>query len=302
MARRLSIPLPFADLASRAAALSFASNATLLVLKLIVGIITGSIAVLSDAVDSAEDAVASTFAFFSVRVSARPPDAEHPYGHGKAESLAAVAQSTLIAGGGVFIIVQAVRRLMEAEADISVGPGLAAMFATAAVNLVVALYVSRAARATGSPALRSDARHLWTNIAQAAAVILALALVGITGHVLFDPIVALLLAAYLLWTAAQVFRIGLEEIMDVRLPPEEIQVIEECITAHCEGSGGYHDLRTRKSGRQRYVDLHLTADPSTSLEEVHAICDRIEGEIVRRLPGAVVTIHVEPAPRTAEWH
>jgi cation diffusion facilitator family transporter len=300
MVRRLSIPLPFSDLASRAAALSFASNATLLVLKLIVGIVTGSIAVLSDAVDSAEDAVASTFAFFSVRVSARPPDAEHPYGHGKVESLAAVAQSTLIAGGGVFIIVQAVRRLLETEVEISVGPGLAAMVVTAVVNLGVAVYVSRAARTTGSLALRSDARHLWTNIAQAAAVILALALVGITGRVLFDPIVALLLAAYLLWTAAQVFRIGLEEIMDVRLPPEEIQVIEECIAAHCEGTGGYHDLRTRKSGRQRYVDLHLTAAPSTSLEEVHAICDRIEGEIVRRLPGAVVTIHVEPESSAAE--
>jgi len=291
---RLHLPLPFSDLASRAAALSFVSNASLLALKLVVGLMTGSIAVLSDALDSAEDAIASTFVFFSVRVSARPPDAEHPYGHGKAESLAAVAQALLIAGGGVFIVVQAVRRLIEAEAEITVGPGLVAMLVTAVVNLFVALYVTRAARLTGSLALRSDARHLWTNIAQAGAVILALALVGITGRVLFDPIVALLLAAWLLWTAAGVFRIGLGEIMDVRLPVDEIRVIEQCIMRHRGEIGGYHDLRTRKSGRQRYVDLHLTAEPTRSLKEVHAVCDRIEEEIMRRLPGCVVTIHVEP--------
>jgi cation diffusion facilitator family transporter len=266
----------------------------------VVGIVSGSIAVLSDALDSAEDTIASTFTFFSVRVSARPPDAEHPYGHGKVESLAAVAQAVLIAGGGVFIMVQAVRRLVEAEAEIAVGLGLAAMVATAVVNLGVALYVTRAARLTGSLALRSDARHLWTNIAQAAAVILALALVGLTGRVLFDPIVALILAAYLLWTAAQVFRIGVEEVMDVRLPVEEIEVIEQCILIHRAEIGGYHDLRTRKSGRLRYVDLHLTVEATRSLEEVHGICDRIEGEIVRRLPGAVVTIHVEPFPDAGE--
>ena len=291
---RLRLPLPFSDLASRAAALSFVSNASLLVLKLVVGLMTGSIAVLSDALDSAEDAIASSFAFFSIRVSARPPDAEHPYGHGKVESLAAVAQALLIAGGGVFIVVQAVRRLIEAEAEIAVGPGLAAMLVTAVVNLFVALYVTRAARVTGSLALRSDARHLWTNIAQAGAVILALALVGLTGRVLFDPIVALLLAAWLLWTAASVFRIGLEEMMDVRLPVDEVEAIEQCIMRHEGEIGGYHDLRTRKSGRQRYADLHLTADATRSLEEVHAVCDCIEEEIVRRLPGCVVTIHVEP--------
>jgi cation diffusion facilitator family transporter len=291
----LSLPsLPFSDLASRAAALSFVSNASLLVLKLVVGILTGSIAVLSDAIDSAEDAIASSFAFFSVRVSARPPDAEHPYGHGKVESLAAFAQAVLIAGGGVFIVIQAVRRLVEVQAEIAVAPGLAAMAVTAVVNLGVALYVTRVAGVTGSLALRSDSRHLWTNIAQAGAVILALALVGITGRVLFDPIVALLLACYLLWTAAQVFRIGVVEVMDVRLPPEEIEVIERCIMGYQNEIGDYHDLRTRRSGRQRYVDLHLTLDATRSLEEAHGTCDRIEEEIMRRLPGTVVTIHVEP--------
>ena len=134
------------DLASRAAALSFTSNLTLMFLKFTVGILTGSIAVLSDAVDSAEDAVASVFAFLSIRLASQPADAEHPYGHGKAESIAAAGQAVLIAGGGGFIIFQAVRRLMERDVEIDTGPGLIALAVTAVVNVAVVLYVRRAAR------------------------------------------------------------------------------------------------------------------------------------------------------------
>jgi cation diffusion facilitator family transporter len=282
------------DLASRAAALSVTSNATLLALKLVVGIITGSIAVLSDAVDSAEDLIASAFVLFSVRLAARPADAEHPYGHGKAESLTAAGQAVLISGGAGFIIFQAVRRLIERDVEIMVAPGLGAMSATALVNLLVVLYVARAARLTGSVALASDARHLWTNIAQAAAVLLALILVGATGETVFDPIVALLLSVYLLWTAFRVFSAALEEVMDVRLPPEELQAIEACILHHGDRIGGYHGLRTRKSGREKYVEFHLVVDPRMTVEDVHRTCDRIEADLHRRLPGSIVTIHVEP--------
>jgi cation diffusion facilitator family transporter len=282
------------DLASRAASLSFLSNFTLLFVKLAVGLYTGSIAILTDALDSAEDTVASTFAFFSVRVSARPADVEHPYGHGKVESLAAAAQALLIAGGGAFIVYQAVRRLVVGQEDILLAPGLGTMGATAVVNLGAALYVSRAARLTGSLALASDARHLWTNIAQAGAVVLALALVGLTGRNLFDPLVALLLAAYLLWTALRVLQFALVQIMDMRLPPHELDAIEDCIQRFRGEIAGYHHLRTRRSGRERYVDLHLVVNPRRSLGEVHDLCDRIEAEVGRRLPGAVVTIHAEP--------
>ena len=282
------------DLASRAAALSLTSNATLLALKLVVGMISGSIAVLSDAVDSAEDVIASAFVLFSVRLAARPADEEHPYGHGKAESITAAGQAVLISGGAAFIIIQAIRRLIERDVEIMVAPGLGAMSATALVNLLVVLYVVRAARLTGSVALASDARHLWTNIAQAAAVLLALILVGATGETVFDPIVALLLAAYLLWTAFRVFSAGLEEVMDVRLPPDELRLIERCILRQQDRIGGYHGLRTRKSGREKYVEFHLVVDPKMSVEEVHRTCDLIEGDLQRRIPGSVVTIHVEP--------
>ena len=285
----------FIDLASRAAGLSFLSNFTLMFVKLAVGFYTGSIAILSDALDSAEDTVSSSFAFFSVRVSARPADIDHPYGHGKAESLAAATQALLIGGGGVFIMYQAVRRLVVGQADIVLGPGLAAMGVTALANLAVVLYVGRAARATGSLALTSETRHLRTNIAQAVAVIAGLALVGITGRNLFDPLVALLLAVYILWTASRIFQSALTQIMDVSLPAGELDVIEESILRFESDFAGYHDLRTRRSGRERYVDLHLVVDPRKSVGEVHDLCDRIEGEVSRHLPGAVVTIHVEPA-------
>ena len=283
------------DLASRAAGLSFLSNFTLLFVKLAVGLYTGSIAILSDALDSAEDTVSSSFAFFSVRVSARPADIDHPYGHGKVESLAAATQALLIGGGGVFIMYQAVHRLIDGQKDIVVGPGLATMGATALANLVVVLYVGRAARATGSLALTSETRHLRTNIAQAVAVIGGLALVGITGRNLFDPLVALLLAVYILWTASRIFQSALTQIMDVSLPASELDVIEECMLRFEPDFAGYHGLRTRRSGRERYIDLHLVVDPCKSVGEVHDLCDRIEGEVSRHLPGAVVTIHVEPA-------
>ena len=283
------------DLASRAAGLSFSSNFTLMFLKLAVGLYTGSIAILSDALDSAEDTIASSFAFVTVRVSARPADVEHPYGHGKAETLAAGGQAVLIGGGGVFIMYQAVRRLMVGQADIVLGPGLVTMGVTALANLGVVLFVARAALATGSLALTSETRHLRTNIAQALAVMVGLALVGLTGRNLFDPLVALVLAGYLLWTALRIFQSALVQIMDVTLPTSDLDVIEDSILRFRPQIAGYHHLRTRRSGHERYVELHLVVDPRKSVEEVHDICDRIEEEVERRLPGAVVTIHVEPA-------
>jgi cation diffusion facilitator family transporter len=264
-------------------------------LKLAVGLYTGSIAILSDALDSAEDTVASSFAFVTVRLSARPADVEHPYGHGKAETLAAGGQAILIGGGGVFIIYQAAHRLMVGEADIVLGPGLAAMLVTALANLGVVLFVGRAARATGSLALTSETRHLRTNIAQAVAVMVGLALVGLTSRNLFDPLVALLIAGYLLWTALRIFQSALVQIMDVSLPSSDLDIIEDSILRFRPQIAGYHHLRTRRSGRERYIELHLVVDPGKSIDEVHDVCDRIEEEVERRLPGAVVTIHVEPA-------
>jgi cation diffusion facilitator family transporter len=293
------------DLASRAAALSFTSNFTLMVMKFVVGIMTGSIAVLSDAIDSAEDVVASLFAFISIQLASQPADEEHPYGHGKAESLAAAGQALLIAGGGGYIIARAIQRLSQHHVQIDTTPGLIALSVTAVVNVGVVLYVGRAARLSGSVALKADTRHLWTNVVQAIGVVLALTLVAITGHSIFDPIMALLLAVFLIWTAAQVFLTALSEIMDMRLPKHEQALIEACLREQRSDSvRGYHHLRTRKAGRQRYVDLHLIVDPNQTVEAAHTVCDGIEEAISSCLAGAVVTIHLEPddGRYRGPWH
>jgi cation diffusion facilitator family transporter len=292
------------DIASRAAAVSFTSNLSLMILKLVVGILTGSIAVLSDGIDSGQDLVASTFALVSIRLASQPADEEHPYGHGKAESIAAAGQALLIAGGAAFIVTQAVRRLIHHHVHIDTTPGLIALAVTAAVNVGVAIYVGRAAKTTESMALRADTRHLWTNVVQAFGVLLALSLVALTDNVIFDPIMALLLAGYLLWTAGHIFTSALTEIMDMRLPPREERVIETCLSELRGGVRGYHHLRTRKAGRQRYIDLHLIVDPQQSVADAHELCDRLEHEIQSQLAGAVVTIHLEPddGRYRGPWH
>ncbi len=282
------------DRASRAAVVPVLSNACVLVLKLVVGLITGSIAILSDALDSAEDIGASLFDLWSVRLSAKPADEEHPYGHGKVEGIAAAVEGLLIGGGGLFIFYQAIHRLVSGQAEIGVGLGLVAMTVTAFVNLSVVFYVARAARETGSLVLSAASRHLWTNVAQALAVVVALALVGLTGRREFDAIAALLLSAFLVFTAVRIITGAIRQIMDVRLPPDEEAIIEEALRRREGQVVGFHKLGTRRSGRQRYVEMHLIVDPKASVEEMHAVCDGIEGDIQERLPGAEVTIHVEP--------
>ncbi len=150
------------------------------------------------------------------------------------------------------------------------------------------------ARRAESVALSAEARHIQTNVAQALAVIAALLLVRFTGREIFDPLVALGLAGFMWWMALGLLRGALSEIMDVRLPDaDEGQVVESIQTYQAEVRG-YHHLRTRRSGRQRYIELHLLVDPTRTIQEVHNLCDRIEGDIVERLPGAIVTIHTEP--------
>lgn len=282
------------DVASKAAMLSVASNAVLLVVKLVFALAFGSVALLADGIDSAEDLVASVIVFFTVRLALQPADEAHPYGHGKAESLAALSQAALIAGGAVFITVTAVRRLAGGSYDIEVGPSLIAVGITAVVNLLVAAYAFRAARISGSVAVRSDARHLMTNVVQAGAVGASLVLVGVTGNEIFDPLFALLLAVYLLWIASRILMSALHELLDTSLPVETLARIDECMSQPRTGLRGYHALRTRKSGREVYIDMHMLIDPAMTVSAAHELSDDVEDDLRGHIPGAVVTIHVDP--------
>jgi cation diffusion facilitator family transporter len=278
----------------RIAAISLATTICLLALKLVLGIISGSIAVLSDAIDSGTDVVGGTTALISVQVATWPADEDHPYGHGKVESISASVAATVVAIGGGFVVFQAVRRLIVGIPEINVGLGLAPMVVAAAANVVLAFYMRREARQARSLALASEATHLQTNVVQAGAVIVGLVAVGVSGFRLFDPLVALGLAAYMAWTAAHLAREALTEVMDVTLPDEELRAIHDVIATHEDEIRGFHRLRSRKAGPTRHVDMHLLVDPHSTVEEVHAVCDRIECEISERLPGAIVTIHTEP--------
>src|SRR3990172_4891748 len=278
----------------RIAAISFVTTLGLLVLKLVLGIISGSIAVLSDALDSGSDLVAGGAALISVQVATWPADEDHPYGHGKIESISASASAGVVAVGGAFVVFQAVRRLVVGSPEIDVGLGLAAMLPAAVANIALAHFMRREARRSHSLALAAESTHLQTNVVQAGTVIAGLALVGISGERVFDPLVALGLAGYMGWTAIGLVRTAVSEIMDVALPEHELRVIQDVLVAHQEQIRGFHRLRSRRAGPTRHVDMHLLVDPQKTVEEAHTVCDEIEREIQEYLPGAVVTIHLEP--------
>ncbi len=277
----------------RIAAISLVATAGLLALKLTLGLISHSIAVLGDAVDSGTDLTAATAALISVQIGARPADEDHPYGHGKAESLSAGVAATIIALGGTFVVVQALRRLLGEQPEIDVGVGLAAMITAAAVNILLAYFMRREATRSSSLALRAESTHLQTNVVQASTIIVGLLLVAATGREVFDPLVALGLAAYMGYTAYGLVRTALSEIMDEALPVREVDAIEEVLETHPEVRS-FHQLRTRRIGATRQVDVHMSVDASLTVAEVHVISEEVEREIEERLPGTVVVIHVEP--------
>ncbi|HSP54663.1 MAG TPA: cation diffusion facilitator family transporter [Dehalococcoidia bacterium] len=277
----------------RIAAISLVATAGLLALKLTLGLISDSIAVLGDAVDSGTDLTAATAALVSIQIAARPADEDHPYGHGKVESLSAGVAATIIALGGTFVVVQAVRRLLGEQPEINVGVGLAAMITAAVVNIFLAYFMRRAAVRSQSLALRAESTHLQTNVVQASTIIVGLVLVAVTGREVFDPLVALGLAAYMGYTAYGLVRTALSEIMDEALPAGEVDAIEEVLETHPEVRS-FHQLRTRRIGATRQVDMHISVDASLTVAEVHVISEEVEREIEARLPGTVVVIHVEP--------
>ena len=281
-----------ADPASRAASLSVYLNVGLVVLKVSVGIAAGSVAVLSDGIDSGQDLVSAIIALASVRFGARPADEGHPYGHGRIETMAASFQAMLIGGGGVFIVASAVYRLIEPPTEIGYDIGLVAMLIAAAANLLLVRYTSRIARETQSPAIASEARHLWTNVVQAGAIMVGLVLVALTDEVAFDAIFALLLGVYLLWTCTSILWSAVGDILDKRLTREELSQIDSAIVA--EGVDGYHLLRTRRSGQVRQIDFHITLPGEMTVDDSHAVSERIEARIEALWPGSVVTVHVEP--------
>jgi cation diffusion facilitator family transporter len=183
-------------------------------------------------------------------------------------------------------------RLLDPPEEIGYDIAILAMVIAAGANAMLVQYTGRVARQTGSPAMMSETRHLWTNVVQACAVMAGLVLVGVTGEVVFDALLALALGVYLLWTAAHILWLSLSDVLDASLTPEEVATVRAAIAA--EGVQGFHELRTRRSGQSRHIDFHLTLPGQMTVEESHQIADRIEVRIGQMWPNTVVTVHVEP--------
>ncbi len=278
-----------------AAALSIASNAVLIALKLAAGAITGSIAIITEAVHSLIDLVASVVAYFSVRKADEPADAEHPYGHEKVESLAAAIEGMLILLGAGVIIYEATHQLVVGPSVENLGVGMAVMGFSVVANLVVSTVLYRQAKATESQALEGDAAHLRTDALTSAGVLAGLALAQITGDAAFDPITALVVAVAIVWAGLRLLARSSAVLVDEVLPDAEMDRIEEAIAAaRTEEVAGYHKLRARRAGSRRHIDFHVQYRSGTSLERAHELAHEMRDSIEAEIPQAEVLIHAEP--------
>jgi cation diffusion facilitator family transporter len=281
-----------------AAGVSVASNSLLILLKVIAGTVTGSVAILTDAIQSSIDLIASVVALLSVRKADEPADESHRYGHEKIENLGSALEGVLVLVGAVVIAFEAIRRLVRGGEIQLVGIGIAVAGVSAVVNLVVAHRLRRAAKATQSVALEGDAAHLLSDAGTSIGVLVALVLIKATGAQWIDSAVALLVAAVSVIAGGRIVSRSGRVLADEALPDAELEAIrDEVLEFGDRGVVGYHKLRTRRAGARRYVDMHVQFRKGTTLEEAHATAHQLQDAIGRRLGGADVLIHLEPADR-----
>lgn len=278
-----------------AALLSVASNALLALAKLVVGLVTGSVAVLSDAANSAGDLVASGIAFAGVRAASRPADDEHPYGHERSENLAALVEGTLVLAAGAAVAAESVRRLVDgSDGLVSLDLAVAVMVASALVNLAVSGRLRRVARRTGSPALAADATHLASDVWTSAGAAAGLVVVAATGWTRVDAAVGVAIALYVVVVGARIAWRAAQVLIDRALPTEEMDAIETVLAGFVTDAGvGFHAVRGRHAGSKRHIDMHMVVPPETTVRDGHALSGRVKSAVRTALPGSEVLIHLE---------
>jgi cation diffusion facilitator family transporter len=284
------------DTKSRTVLFSISSNAILLTLKLAAGVLTGSVSVLSEAVHSATDLVASIVALVAVRRSSSPPDEDHNYGHGRFENLAGVFEGLVLFGVGGYVVYRALDHIVNGAELELLGLGIMVMALSAVVNLFVSEWLLRVARETDSRALEAEGYNLRTDVWGAAGVAVGLAGALVTGWTILDPIIAAFIGLAILWTAFRLVSRSTRVLLDESLPEAELEVVERVIAeySHSEAAiRGFHKLRARKSGPQRHIDFHLQLKAETTLGQAHKISDALEERIRLNLPNADVLIHLE---------
>lgn len=286
---------------SGAARLSIIAIISLIVLKVVVGAITGSLSILAQAIDSFLDLFAVVVTFLAIRIATKPADEEHPFGHGKAENIAAIAQAILIFLAGGSIIYAAVHRIITGAALELTEAGIGVMLISIIASIFLSRYLLKVSRREDSLALQANAHNIAADVYSAAAVMVGLLVVRFTGLSIIDPILAILVAIFIFKVAYDVTKNSFGGLIDVKLPENEENAIRSVITEHIGEVVDFHALRTRKAGSQRYIDLHLVMPKNTSVEEAHQMCDHLEQDIRSRLPDTDVTIHVEPCDEKCDW-
>jgi cation diffusion facilitator family transporter len=287
--------------ATRAARTSVFSNISLTLIKLVAGILTGSVSVLSEALHSGLDLVAALMAFMAVRKSREPADADHNFGHGKYESMSGLAEGMLILVAVVLIVWGAVSRLTSGHTEIRAPlVGVLVMGISAVVNIVVSRMLFRVSEQTNSLALEADAWHLRTDVWTSAGVLGGMAVIAVGSwlgvhevhHI--DPIVAIMVAALIARAAVDICHRSYNHLVDRSLPAADVATIQSLLKEHYPQLAGFHQLRTRQAGHERYIDLHLEVPADQSVADSHALCDHLEQDLRGLLPNAEILIHVEP--------
>ena len=278
----------------KTAKLSIYSNILLLLLKLTAGILMGSISVLSEALHSGIDLIAAIIANYSIRRAAKPADEIHKFGHGKYENLSGTIEALLIFVISIVIILEAVNKIQTGGKVEFLGAGMVIMGISAIVNYAVSRRLMKVAKKTESIALETDAYHLSTDVYTSIGVFVGLVLIQFTGMPIFDPIMAIVVALIIIKAAYDLTKRSLYGLTDAKLSDKEEDIIKSIIADHYSEYAEYHNLRTRMSGAERFVDLHLVFPRNKQVADAHEFCDHLEKDIMEQIPNLSITIHIEP--------
>ncbi|HHV74971.1 MAG TPA: cation transporter [Thermoanaerobacterium sp.] len=275
------------------ALLSVISNSALIVIKLLAGILMHSVSVISEAIHSSIDLIASLIAFLSIRVAVKPADEDHPFGHSKYENISGFVEAILIFFAAILIIYEAVRRIVTGTYVENLGTGIIVMLFASFVNAVVSYFLFNVAKKEDSIALKADAMHLLTDVFTSLGVTIGLVIIKITKLGILDPIIAIFVAMLIIKSSIGLTREALKDLTDTSLPEKEVKEIENIIKSNFEITS-FHKLRTRKSGFRREIDVHLRVDKDYNIVEAHELSHKVSRQIVDKFPDSHVIIHIEP--------
>lgn len=278
---------------TKTASLSILSNSILIIMKLMVGIVTGSVSIISEAIHSTIDLAASLISFFSIRISSKPADTEHPYGHGKFEDVSGVIEGLLILCASIWIIFTAINKLIFPKNIQPSSIGFIIMFVSSGINFLVSRQLYKVAKEEDSMALKADALHLKTDVYTSLGIGTGLLMIWITKLEALDPVIAILVSVFILKEAFNLLKSAFNPLVDVKLSDSEINKIRNVISKYHSVFCGFHKLRTRKSGNKRYIDLHLVFPQDMHVKDAHDICTKIENKLSSSLKNTETMIHIE---------